>query len=627
MASTSGQPTAHATANDVDATAGNGSQPAALHQPVVRPDGDREAAATPTRSSSGRDSHEGEKATADSAPAPPPDDDEAAKQEEDAKYQRPRAKIILIMFALGMAVFLAALDVTIITTALPTISEVFHTSSGYTWVGSGYLLANAASTMIWGKISDIFGRKPVLLLANVVFLLGSVLAATSVSITMLIVARVVQGLGGGGLIVLVNICIGDLFSPRRRGAYYGVIGGVWALASSLGPIVGGAFTEKVTWRWCFYINLPLDGLAFFIILIFLDLKTPKTPLVEGLKAIDWLGALFIVGGTIMLLLGLEYGGTEYPWKSATVICLIIFGIIAIGIFALVQLRFSKYPILPPRIFSKRSNVACLGVCACHGFCFIASTYFLPLFFQASRGDSPIRSGLLTLATSMSLSVGSLFTGISIRKTGKYMPQIYGGLFLMTVGFGLLINLDYNSSLAKIIIYQIIAGLGVGPNFQAPLIALQSGISPRDIATATSAFGFVRNLATAISIVVGGAIYQNVVVQKDPSLSGGSAGPGAAIGIANALPPSQRTPVQKAFAEALQPAWIMYTVVSALGLAIAFLIGKNTLSKQHEETKTGLEAQEETRKEMERERADKREAREHKRTSKEAKDLEKGKSEA
>ena len=254
------------------------------------------------------------------------------------------------------------------------------------------------------------------------------------------------------------------------------------------------------------------------------------------------------------------------------------------------------------------------------FVFISANYFLPLFFQASRGDSPIRSGVLTLATSVALSVGAIFTGISVRKTGAYIPQIFGGIFLMTLGFGLFINLDYNSSLAKIVIYQIIAGLGVGPNFQAPLIALQSGISPRDIAAATAAFGFTRNLATAISIVVGGAIYQNVVTTKDPSLSGGSNGPGAAIGTAARLPAPQRIAAEAAFAEALQPAWIMYTVVSGLGLGIAFFIGKNVLSKQHEETKTGLEAQEETRKEMEREKAAKRES---KRLSREARDVEKG----
>jgi multidrug resistance protein len=280
------------------------------------------------------------------------------------------------MLSLGIAVLLVALDITIITTALPTIAEHFQSSSGYTWIGSAYLIANSAATPIWGKVSDIFGRKPILLVTNAIFFIGSLLAAVSVNMNMLIAARAVQGIGGGGLIVLVNITISDLFAMRERGAYFGVIGGVWALASSLGPIVGGLFTQKVSWRWCFWVNLPLDGLAFLIILFVLDLHTPRTPIRKGLKAVDWLGALTMVGGTIMLLLGLEMGGITFPWKSATIICLIIFGAIMIGLFFLIEWRVAPYPLMPLDIFSKRSNLAALGVCFFHSFVFISGSYYL-----------------------------------------------------------------------------------------------------------------------------------------------------------------------------------------------------------------------------------------------------------
>lgn len=181
------------------------------------------------------------KDVADAAAAP------AAQEEE--RPQRSKAKISLIMFSLAIAVLLVALDITIVTTALPTIAEEFNSASGYTWVGSAYLIANSAATPIWGKVSDIFGRKPCLLITNAIFFVGSLIAALSVNMNMLIGARVVQGMGGGGLIVLVNIAISDLFAMRDRGAYFGIIGGVWALASSLGPIVGGLFTQKVNWRW------------------------------------------------------------------------------------------------------------------------------------------------------------------------------------------------------------------------------------------------------------------------------------------------------------------------------------------------------------------------------------------
>jgi MFS family permease len=225
--------------------------------------------------------------------------------------------------------------------------------------------------------------------------------------------------------------------------------------------------------------LPLDGLAFIIILFVLDLHTPKTPLRQGLKAVDWMGALTMTGGTIMLLLGLEFGGISYPWSSATVICLIVFGVVLIGLFFVVEHRFAPYPLMPLSIFSKRSNLAALGVCFFHAFVFISGSYFLPLYFQAVLGATPILSGVYLLPTALSLSFLSAFTGIFIRKTGQYLPPIWFGLVMMTLGFGLFIDLGPNSSWAKIIIYQIVAGIGVGPNFQSPLIALQSLVPVRN----------------------------------------------------------------------------------------------------------------------------------------------------
>lgn len=478
--------------------------------------------------------------------------------------ERGRARIALIMTALGMAVFLAALDVTIITTALPTISEYFHSSAGYTWIGSAYLLGNAASVPSWGKISDIWGRKPVLLIANVVFMIGSLVAALANSIGMLIAARAIQGIGGGGLVTLVNICISDLFSMRRRGAYFGIIGGVWALASAIGPIIGGVFTEYVTWRWCFYINLPLDGAAFLIILFFLDLKTPKTPIVQGLKAIDWLGSLLIVGGVLMFLFGMEYGGITYPWDSATVLCLIIIGVFTMVLFVLNERFVAKYPVMPLRIFKYRSNIASLGVCFVHGFVFISSSYYLPLYFQAVRGATPLLSGVYILPSAISLSFASMATGIFIRKTGKYLPPIWFGFFFMTLGMGLFIDFDATSGWAKIIIFQIIVGIGIGPNFQAPLIALQTKVKPRDIATATATFGFVRQLATSISVVIGGVIYQNEMKKRAATLTAAvgpkdagvltGGGAGASVDLIDALASGPRQVVRVAFAQSLQPMW-------------------------------------------------------------------------
>jgi EmrB/QacA subfamily drug resistance transporter len=340
--------------------------------------------------------------------------------------ERSRTNVALTMVAIGLAVFLAALDITIVTTALETISSDLHSSTGFTWIGSSYLLATTASTPVWGKISDIFGRKPILLVANFVFFTGSLIAGLSINIGMLITGRSIQGVGSGGLLVLANICIGDLFSPRRRGAYYSIIGAVWSVANSLGPILGGTFTTKASWRWCFFINLPLDGIAFIIILIFLDLKTPKTPLFEGFAAIDWLGAFFAITGTLLFLFGLELGGISFPWNSATIICLLVFGLLAAIIFVLVEIHLPKSPIIPMWIFKQTSNLASLGVCFFHAFTFIAANYYLPLYFQAVLGMTPLQSGIHTLAISISNSISSVATGLFIRQTGLYIPPILLG---------------------------------------------------------------------------------------------------------------------------------------------------------------------------------------------------------
>jgi EmrB/QacA subfamily drug resistance transporter len=519
---------------------------------------------------------------------------------------RTKLETTVIMASLCMSVFLAALDITIITTALPTISEHFHSNAGYTWIGSAYLLANAASTPSWGKFSDIWGRKPIILVAAGVFFVGSLIAALSVNIGMLIVARAIQGIGGGGLIILTNICIGDLFSMRNRGAYYGIIGMVWAFASGVGPILGGVFTEKVSWRWCFYINLPCTGAVMIILFFFLHLHNPRTPVWEGLKAVDWAGSLTIVGGTLMVLLGLEFGGVSAPWNSAEVICLIVFGIVVASLFVLNEWKFARYPVMPLKLFSRSSNLASLGVCFCHGFVFIAGTYYLPLYFQAVLGATPLLSGVYLLPFVLALSFMSGLTGVFIKKTGKYLPPIWFGLFVMTVGYGLFIDIPSSPGWAKIIIYQIIAGIGVGPNFQAPLIALQSLVAPKDIATATATFGFTRTIATAISVVVGSVVFQNEMQKRYPALlaalgpklanqlKGGSAG--ASVGIVRALPPAQREIARDAFWHSLRIMWIMYVVFSALGLFISLFISKNTLSKEHQTVKTGLAEEEKARKE-------------------------------
>ncbi|KAL8716993.1 MAG: hypothetical protein Q9225_005729 [Loekoesia sp. 1 TL-2023] len=352
-------------------------------------------------------------------------------------------------------------------------------------------------------------------------------------------------------------------------------------------------------------------------MLFLDIETPKTPLLAGLKAIDWLGSITIVGGTIMFLLGLEYGGVSYPWTSATVLCLIIFGLFTIFLFFLNEWKLAIYPVMPLRLFKYRSNVAALGVCFCHGTVFISGAYFLPLYFQAVLGASPILSGVYTFPFVLSLSFVSAAVGVIIKKTGQYLPPIWFGMFFMTLGFGLYIDLKDYPSWSRIIIYQIIAGIGVGPNFQGPLIALQTLVKPKDIATATATFGFTRNISTSISVVIGGVIFQNGMSKRQHILAaslqpdiarllgGGSAG--AATDIVKNLPPEQKRVADRVYTEALRTMWIYYVAIAAIGLCVSLLIGKQKLSKEHEMQKQGLAGQEEERRKEEEEKRARRES--------------------
>ena len=343
--------------------------------------------------------------------------------------------------------------------------------------------------------------------------------------------------------------------------------------------------------------VPCDGLAFLVLFFFLDIETPTTPIVAGLKAIDWLGSFTVAGGTVMFLLGLEFGGVSFPWASATVISLLVFGVAVWALFVLNEWKVAQHPVMPLRLFKRQSNVAALVVCFSQAATFVSGSYFLPLYFQAVLGATPLLSGIYIFPYAISLSLTSAVVGIYISKTGQYLPAIYFGFLTMTLGFGLYIDFPPYASWARIVVYQIIAGVGAGPNFQAPLIALQSLVEPKDIATATATNGFIRILAQSISVVIGGVIFQNGMQKRSAllaaalpasvaeQLSGGSAGANTAV--VAALPPAQRAVATRAYTEALRTMWVFYVCVSALGLVATLFIGRYTLSKKLEVQRTGL----------------------------------------
>ncbi|KAK8038321.1 hypothetical protein PG994_015088 [Apiospora phragmitis] len=479
-------------------------------------------------------------------------------------HMRPLKRRVL-MFSLCLALFLAALDITIVATALPTITrELGANAAEYSWIGSSYLLASTASGPIWAKFSDIFGRKSALLAANLLFMAGSLVAALARSVGMLIAGRAVQGLGGGGLTVLVSIVIGDLFELKDRAKYYGMTGLVWALAAALGPVLGGVFTRSFLW-----INLPFEGISLVVLFVVLSVDWPKVSFLDGLKSLDWIGSVMIVGGTIIFLYGLEAGsGNQAPWGSAQVICLLVFGILLLIMFFLYEAKLAKNPMIPVRIFNSVTNAASFSTFCMHSFIFISYDYFLPLYFQAVLHFEPIISGVSLFAMVVPLCSMTIGAGYYVKRTGDYLIPIRAGSIVMTVGTGLYIYLDATTNWAKIIVFLFVAGLGAGPLFQTPMLALQSHLDPHDIAASVSAMTFIRNLCTSVSIVMGSVLLQR-------TLGGEGLSDGVGQGTGDAAAGQQVGPSRDTYMSALRIMWIFYTAMCGVLIILTWLIkGRN-----------------------------------------------------
>ena len=440
-----------------------------------------------------------------------------------------------------------------------------------------------------------------LLVAVGLFAVASLLVALSANMTMLIAARSLQGAASGGLIQVVIITISDLFSVRKRSLYLGFVGFVWALAGSTGPLIGGAFIQYKSWRWCFWINLPICGVTFVLLLLYLDVHNPRTRLSEGVRAVDWFGTVSILAVTLLLLVGLNFGGSVFPWNSPKVICLIVFGTLMIGFFLFSEHRLAKYPLMPLGVFTNWSNNATFIVVFTHGMVLIGIEYYLPLYFQSVLQVSPLRSGVLLLPLIVPQAATEIMAGVLIHRTGRYREFIWAGTTLMTLGTGLYIYFGTDTSVAVVVGLQIVGAFGPALLFQAPMVAIQNTVSQVDTAAATASLGFVRNVAMALSVVVGGVVFQNSMDAQQSSLaaaglsgsvlealSGSQAA--ANVGIPQSIQDaSQRQAVLEAFAWSMRNMFILYTCLSAVAMVASVFIKHQTLSTEHTETKTGIQS--------------------------------------
>ncbi|KAF9318962.1 hypothetical protein BG006_003071 [Podila minutissima] len=422
----------------------------------------------------------------------------------------PFKQLMVVFIGLMLGVFLSSLDQTIVSVCTTKIANDFKALNEIPWVGTAYLLTSTAFQPLYGRFSDIFGRKPTFLFAISVFLIGSALCGAAQNMIMMIVARGIAGVGAGGIMSMVMIIITDLVSLRDRGKYQGIIGAVFGFSSVIGPLLGGVFTDKASWRWAFFINLPIGAITLAAVIKLLHLPHQGGSFMEKAKRIDVLGSLTLVAGLILVLLPLNWGGSTYAWNSGIVIGLFCAGFAVLFVFCMIEWKQAVEPIIPFRLFKSRTNSAVFATSFFIGMGFFGIMFFMPLYFQIVRQESATSAGLEMLPLIVGLLIASIGSGVMVSKWGQYRPFIWVGLALCTTGTGLLTLLTEDSSRGTIIGYLFIVGFGLGCSMQTVMLAIQSSVATKDIAVATANATFFRTVGSVLGVAVTGTVFNNQV---------------------------------------------------------------------------------------------------------------------
>ena len=480
-------------------------------------------------------------------------------------------RLALIFAALLLGMFLAALDQTIVATALPTIVGELGGLNHLSWVVTAYLLAQTVSTPLYGKLGDQYGRKLMFQVAIVIFLVGSVLCGLAQSMGQLIAFRAIQGLGGGGLMVTALAIVGDVVPPRDRGRYQGLFGAVFGVSSVAGPLLGGFFVDHATWRWVFYINLPLGVVALAVVASVLHAPSQRVR-----HRTDYLGALVISLAITCVVLVTSLGGTTYPWTSSFILGLAVAGV-AFAVLGVWVERRAAEPILAPRLFANRVFGVTSAVGFIVGLALFGALTFLPLFLQTVAGVGPTESGLRLTPLMAGVLVMSIASGRIISGTGAYKPFPIAGTALMVVGMLLLSTLDADTGAVTMSLYMVVLGLGLGATMQVLVIAVQNAVHYRDLGAATSGSTFFRSIGGTVGVAVFGAIFTNRLAANlardlPPAIAGQMSGQREpSVAQLQALPPALRTAYLTAFTGAFGAVFLTAAGVSFAAFLLAWFI--------------------------------------------------------
>ncbi len=498
------------------------------------------------------------------------------------------ARSIWVVFTgLMLVMLMAALDQTIVSTALPTIVGDLGGLSHISWVVTAYLLAQTAVTPVYGKLGDLYGRKIVLQVALVVFLIGSALCGAAQTMTELIAFRAIQGLGGGGLMVGAMAAIGDVVPPRDRGRYQGIFGAVFGLASVIGPLLGGFFTTTLSWRWIFYVNLPIGVAAFAVLAVTLPSRQD-----ESHHRIDYLGAGTLAGALTAIVLLSTLGGTDYAWGSPQIVALAVIAIVLVISFVLIERRAAE-PVLPPRLFRDSVFTVTSGIGLVVGFALFGSVTYLPLFLQVVLGASPTSSGLQILPLMGGLLITSIGSGQLISRTGRYRPYPIAGTAIMVVGLFLLSTMDPQTSRATASAFMFVLGLGLGLTMQVLVLAVQNAVDYKDLGVATSGATLFRSIGGSVGTAILGSIFSNRLAAELaaalPRSGGGSLGTGASLNTAalKRLPAPIHDAYLTAFTNALSTVFIVAACIAAVAFLLSWALEQRPLRETVQAASTGI----------------------------------------
>lgn len=486
-------------------------------------------------------------------------------------------QFFFILLALILSIFMVALDLTIVATAIPKITDQFHSVSQIGWYGSAFFLTVASFTSPWGKLFKYFTLKWTYLLAVFIFELGSLICGVAPSSTSLIIGRAIAGLGAAGVASGAFILVAFIAPPAKRPAYLGIIGASYGISAVIGPLLGGVFTEKLTWRWCFYINLPVGGVAAAILVIFFKLpshiKPAEATFREKMLQLDPIGIILIMAAVVCYVLALQWGGVTLPWSDSKVVGLLVGFVLLLIVFGIDQWWQDERAMLPKRLFKNRYIYQGMAYSFTIAGSYFLVLYFLPIYFQVIDNVSPIQSGVRNLPLILAITLATIASGVGLTVTGRPMPFMVAAGVMATIGIGLLYTLTIGSSSAKWIGYQVLVGLGLGLGFQVPVSAVQATLPQIDIPSGSAMIIFIQTIGGAFLVSAGESAFEATLTKKlseiDPSINPIQVIGTGATDIRKVFAAKDIPFILRAYVKGIQTAFIVAVALAGLCTLIAF----------------------------------------------------------